>query len=250
MEAIKSMSRLVIEMNRPEYNLSFNPNIEYNHFYLESIVVPFVFNNMPEHVIQFYDSLFNVHIITIPAGYYVENSYLNILTDYFNDLDTGGRTYVHGVNPDKTSYIEISLDSFQFVILDNIVQQRTGFIGFLASDAQRITSQKFSYEPKLLLISTNFTVLGQGLYDNIAGPISDQKLSISARSQYTFVTPISSLDLVSNGIISHDYGNNNTGMPITNSRIGSVQIKITDELLMPIDIFPQRLYLTIIFYNK
>lgn len=249
MDNMASMSRITIEMNKPEYNLSIVPNIQYDYFYVESFLVPFVWNNFPAHQIVFFDSMNVQHTIDIPGGYYDIGRYLSIITQQFTSLDTGGRSYTYDGYDDKSSYIQISADSFSFTISSNIAQQRSGFIGTLFSIAQRVNSGKYSYEPKLLLWSMNLTIQGQGGYDNIQEALLDQQLNLQARSQFTFVVPLSVLDIL-NGIVSQEYGSFNTCHPLQGARIGSIHIKVTDEFLQPIEIFPQRMYLTLVFYNN
>jgi hypothetical protein len=250
---IKSMSRFVIEMNNNNYNFSINPNISYDYFYVESVNVPFVFDNIPDTEVSFFDTLDVQHIFLIPAGLYNVKYFLDLLIADFNSNESGGQTYSYILNNDNTATISVTGlgSSFAFLILNPITQQRSGFISNpspLFSVNGSITSQKFSYFPKLLLFTMDPAIIGQGNYTNINDPTLNQNLSLSARSQYLFVVPIGELDILGQSI-SQFYGSNNTTHPLNKARLGAIKISVTDELLKPINIFPQRLYLTLVFYN-
>lgn len=249
----KGISRAIIEAQSSQVSFALNPSMAYRECFIESIAVPHIWDDIPSFNCRFEDHLGILHNIFISGGNWPIQDFLQSLINQLNSLDPG---YIFSLFPNFTwSIANPNPGSFNLLFENNIVQQRTGLIGpHQGTSVNAIISQKYNMQSNLLLLEANLTVRGQGTsYDNLTEALLPQERNVGGKSTYVFNLPLGTNDikerLVSQGRVEGWYfGELGVRMPIATTTT-SIKFSLHDELNLPINIEPQRWYITLNFIN-
>lgn len=246
-------SRLVITGDSPRVDYTISPSISFNRFYVESFVVPSVWDTLPAFEVNFIDAAFVPHTFSIPGGIYTISSVLTLIVNRMNLSATLGNPYTFSLNANKTWSITATVGTFELSISIPAVSQRLGLIDILASVLTVATSEKYNMSPTSINVQTNIPISTQSVsYTNLTSPAIDVSRNVKDGSSYTFICPTvnrtadGSSDPANVSIQTESYATQNA---IMNGGINNIRIELTDELGVPIDTYPQRWTLVLLFYN-
>lgn len=248
-DSMVAATRVQLEIQEPNQNIIIAPNLKYSCFKIESITVPHIWNYIPSGDVVFTDSLGVV--TTIPDGNN-QPSIANfaLFAALLTSIDTGGATYTFNLDTTTMTYTLTGSAPYG-ITFDKWVAQHAGITTevtpgrFGISGATVLQGNHFFFGTQMLLLRTGLTAVGQGTTeDNYTEPMSVKTSQVS-QSNYIINLPVKSaigmLETFYIGDLSPKYhmGQN----PMT------LNIQLTDEFGLLIDVRPQRWYLTIIYYN-
>lgn len=245
---MESSSRVQLEVRAPEQNIIIAPNLKYNYFKIESITVPHIWNYIPTGDIVFTDSLGVV--TTIPDGNNQPSiSNFALFAAILTGLDTGGATYTFNLDTNTMTYTLTGTAPYGLTF-DRWMAQHAGITNevsperFGIAGATVLQGNHFFFGTQMLLLRTGLTAIGQGTTeDNYTEPMSAPASQVS-QSNYIINLPVKSaigmLETFYIGDLSPKYHMAQNPMSLT--------IRLTDEFGLPIDVRPQRWYLTLIYY--
>ena len=245
---METTTRVMIELRSPEENILLQPNLSYSHFRIEELSIPHVWNYLPAGNTIFTDSL----------GVIFNFPYSNqqpAITDFaqlviaMNTFDTGGAVYSYAVDLvtmtitfTSTATFGLSFDKWiaqHIGVTQSLGGDRYGFVGLTT-----YTTGHFFFGTQRLLLSTGLQVMGQSTaVSNYTTPMS-AKAELTIQNINNIVLPVRSAI----GSIETWYlGEYGLGFR-TGQNPMQLNIKITDEYGLLIDVSPQRMYLTLVYY--
>lgn len=248
-----STSRFLITGDRPEVHYSISPAAPYNYVYLESVSIPIVYDVFPSITFIFVDGAAVSHTLSLEAG---SEQIGNLLGDLVSEMDLAypaGAPYNFDTNANFTWEIQSTAGDFSLTAVEPVLAQRLGLIGTVSSTAGLLTSQKYNLSPLAFLIETDLPIDGHAVsYTNLTPPAIDVTRNVHTGSTYTAVIAITSS--IPAGLDTFTSGNINAGAIGTHHKIKSdgvlgISIKITDELGVLVNTYPQRWQIVLVMYN-
>lgn len=247
-------SRVVITGDRPEFQYNISPGLLYRYVYVEAFAIPACFSQLPATTILFIDGVGAPHTITFSAGTFSIDTFGASLVAQMDIAYPAGAPYTFARTAAFTWFITSTAGTFSLSIANPVFAQRVGLIAQVASIGQVLTSQRFNVGISTINIESNLPICGQSTsYDNItppAGPVSNNiksGSSLLACLALASQTPIGALTPNAFIINSGSFGTHHKLM--TSSPVNSINIRITDELGLLLDTYPQRWTLVLVFYN-
>lgn len=246
-------SRLVITGDRPEMRFTISPSILYKYFYIESFAIPIIYDTFPAFNVTFVDGASVSHNIAIVAGQYDILGIMSYLATQMGILYPAGAPYVDSPNPNFTWKIDSTAGEFSLTVLNSVAAQRLGLIGTVQSVGGILTTQKYNMSTTNINIETSLPVYTQSqAYDNITQPSQNVLTNVKSGSTFTAsvaITAFSPSGLVNDLSASLNSGSFGTHHQVLNNTIHSIDIRLTDELGVLIDTYPQRWTIVFLFYN-
>lgn len=247
MESVTA-TRVMLELQSGQENITLAPNLTYEYFKIEQFSAPHVWNYLPAGTTNFTDSLGVVHVLPYPPQQPNAGDLVNLI-NAMNTSDTGGATYTLNISSSNmtitfngSANFGLNFDEWtgqHLGVTSSVGGGRYGFAG-----VNTFTTGHFFFGTQQILITTGLLSVGLGMsYSNITGPLSSAATS-TVQTPHIINLPVKSaigeVETWYLGDYSPKYkiGQN----PMT------LQIKITDEFGRVIDVAPQRMYLTLIYY--
>lgn len=240
-------TRVIFELRGPNDTINITPNIDYKVFQIESLSIPHIWNYLPADTVEWVDSLGVVTSLpTIAESPSIVM--LSQLATALTTFDTGGAVYTFTLSSVNMTWALTATANFslnfgaimaQHLGITNLVSP--GRYGIVNSNA--LNAGHFFMGTQMIFMRTNLSILGNGTsYDNVTGALEDRK-------QTTFNS-----NIVLNLPVKSQIGELETWVmedkavkyPLA-SGLQSMRITLTDEYGVPIDVSPQRMYLTITY---
>lgn len=243
-------SRLIITGDRPSVRYEISPSVMYNYVYMESFSLPVIWNNIPDFDIIFVDGAAVSHTIPIEAGSYSIETLVDYIVSQMDILYPAGAPYT----PDYFNSWEIQSTAGEFSLSASspLAAQRMGLIGVVSSSAGLLLSQLYNMSPTNINIRTNIPIYSQSLsYDNLTPPGIDVISNVKSGSNFFASLAINTdFSQTADRTPTLNQGAFGTHHKLAHVGINSIDISISDELGMPIDIYPQRWTLVLVFYTS
>ena len=249
MTNLDTSTRVLLELRSSTENITLQPNLSYTHFRVEELSIPHVWNYLPASNTIFTDSLGVIFNFPYPDQQPAMSDFINLI-NAMNALDTGGATYTFVYNSltmtltfSSTATFGLSFDqwSAQHIgITQSLGGGRFGFAGLTT-----YTTGHFFFGTQRLLFSTGLQAIGESnAVSNYTGP-STVAVNFTVQNVNNLVLPVRSAI----GEVETWYlGEFGLGFR-TGQNPMQLNVKITDEYSLPIDVAPQRMYLTLVYYN-
>lgn len=231
-----AMSKIVIEGRESKARLNFGSIQGKYTILLESITIPYVWDNLPAFVMDFVDHGGVYHPINFSSGNWMLTEFLNLLITNMMVLDPGV-IYSYAVNQINNIFtISANVPGFWSINSSNYwVNQRLGINATDDPVGQTFTSRQYFLQTRGLLLSSNFQsndILGTSA-DNLAGYNSFLSSGdLTRKNNFFAFIPVQG---ERGQLMTSYFGELSTNIQ-TNIRSGYLEFTLTDEFNLPLSL--------------